>query len=209
MAVTKQKSASVSQVGGEATRKDQRIIRTRKKIDAAFVQLLHRRPYVSIRVSDITRKACVGRATFYAHYSSKHDLLRSQFNRIVAPMVVPRGNEPCLLDATALFAHIKASLIVYKSLMDGRDGGGARVLRECFEMRVTELFAHRESASRLSPKSGIGAAIVTRFVASSLLAAVETWVETGARESAAEMQTIFGKLVGGGLPEFFTATSPA
>src|SRR5438552_2594273 len=111
MVFTKHKSASVSKSPRDrmkdGTKKDQRVVRTRKRVDAAFVELLHRRAYGNIRVSDITRKAGVGRATFYAHYSSKDDLLRSQFNRIVAPMLVMTPGDACPLDATALFAHLQ------------------------------------------------------------------------------------------------------
>jgi AcrR family transcriptional regulator len=70
MAVTKQKSASVSQRRA-SQRKDERVRRTRMRIDAAFVDLLHRRAYGNIRVSEIVKKAGVGRPTFYAHYSTK------------------------------------------------------------------------------------------------------------------------------------------
>ena len=88
MALIKHKSVSVSHVHGEreSKKKDERVVRSRKRLDAAFVELLHRRAYGNMRVSDIAKKAGVGRATFYAHYPSKDHLLRSQFDRFVAPM---------------------------------------------------------------------------------------------------------------------------
>src|SRR5260370_15208171 len=121
MAVAKQNSVSVSHPRKNGPRKnegkDARSLRTRARIDAAFAQLLHRRAYGDIRVSDIIRKAGVGRATFYAHYAAKDNLLRSQFERGVAPMLVSLPDDPALLDATPLFAHIRSAPFIYKAMM--------------------------------------------------------------------------------------------
>ena len=118
---------------------DLRVARTRGQIDAAFVAMLHRRAYVGIRVGDIARKAGVGRATFYAHYATKHDLLQSQLRRIVCPMIVATHDSACPIDATALFAHLAASPRIYHGLMTGDSGPLVqRMLLTCFEERLRE-----------------------------------------------------------------------
>jgi AcrR family transcriptional regulator len=180
---------------------DSRVTKTLKKLDGSFVELLHRRSYANIRVSDVTRKAGIGRATYYAHYSSKHDLLRSQFDRIVAPMVVARKNDPGLLDITPLLVHVKTSPQIFKALVGSPNGGSAgRILRECFEKRIGECLASIESAAPCRAVSrGIPKRLMVRFVASSLLAIVEWWVESGAREPVEQMQATFSKLICGGL----------
>ncbi|MCU1263080.1 MAG: transcriptional regulator, TetR family [Bryobacterales bacterium] len=191
MAFTKQKSATVSNRG-----RDKRVERTRLQLDAAFVELLHRRSYDSIRVSDIAKKAGVGRATYYAHYSSKHDLLRSQFGRIVAPMLVLTREGTCPVDGTHLFAHVQTAPRLYKALMGGREtSGGARVLRECFDQRIEQLLRRAGGLAKFP----IPTPMITRFVASSLLAVIEWWVENGARESPRELQAIFRQLAWEGL----------
>jgi AcrR family transcriptional regulator len=115
MPLTKHKSANVSKVEPKNANRDRRVVHTRKQIDAAFVDLLHRRSYGNIRVSDITKKAGVGRATFYAHYASKDDLLMSQFQRIVAPMLAATPQDACPLNAVAFLAHVKGAPRIYKS----------------------------------------------------------------------------------------------
>ncbi len=201
MALIKQKSASVSDVRGnssDSAEKDRRVIRTRAQIDGAFIELLHRRSYGNIRVSDITKKAGVGRATFYAHYSSKDDLLSSQFRRIVAPMLVARRDAGCPLDAVTFFAHVTSSPRIYKALMGPNAGKAPRVLRECIEERVKQSLMAGSAQDR-----GVGfdlrEAIITRFVSSSLLAVIECWVESNGHESPQGLQAIFSNLVGGGL----------
>lgn len=188
MAVTKQKSANVSQRRGN----DERVRRTRKRIDAAFIELLHRRGYGSIRVSEIVKKAGVGRPTFYAHYATKDDLLRSQFERIIAPIIRSTPGDQPGIDATYFFDHVGSAQHFYRAFM-GPDGGTAPlVIRGCLEDRIREILA-------LNSHSKLAQAATTRFVASSLVAVVECWIEQGIRETPQEVQTIFANLVGPGL----------
>lgn len=194
MAFAKQKSANVSNRRRKGGQKDERVRRTRQRIDGAFVELLHRRPYGDIRVSDITKKAGVGRATFYAHYSAKDDLLRSQFERVVAPMLVASADDPRLLDASRLFAHIGSAPHFYRALMGPSGGTAPRVLRQCFEDRAREALL----LGRIGG-SGLKQLAMCRFVASSLLTIIECWLEQGSRETPVQVQALFTELVGQGL----------
>ena len=175
---------------------DVRVARTREQIDAAFVAMLHRRTYVGIRVGDIARKAGVGRATFYAHYATKHDLLQSQLRRIVCPMIVATRDRACPIDATALFAHLAASPRIYHGLMSGDSGPLAqRMLLTCFEERLRELGSTQGDR-------GIGGALVPdgladRFIASSLLTLVSWCIEVRDTRTPADLQRVYAALIGG------------
>ncbi len=197
MAVTKQNSANVSHRPEDKHRKnekkDARVLRTRKRIDAAFVELLHRRPYGDIRVADVAKKAGVGRATFYAHYSTKDELLRSQFERIVAPMLIASPGEPSVLDASPFFAHIGSAPHLYRALMGANSGNAPRILRGCFEARV------RKALGLDSCPRGLTQAALSRFVASSVLAITECWLEQGGSETPHQLQALFANLVAPGL----------
>lgn len=54
---------------------DPRIKRTRILINQAFIDLLEEKAFKSITVKDITQKAGINRATFYAHFPDKFALL--------------------------------------------------------------------------------------------------------------------------------------
>jgi AcrR family transcriptional regulator len=54
---------------------DRRSQRTQDLILAAFSELVQTKRYETFRVSDIIRRAGIGRSTFYDHYSSKEDVL--------------------------------------------------------------------------------------------------------------------------------------
>ncbi|MCM3782029.1 TetR/AcrR family transcriptional regulator [Neobacillus mesonae] len=54
---------------------DLRSIRTRKFIIDSFAELLEKKDFNSIKISDITSGAMINRATFYHHFVDKFDLL--------------------------------------------------------------------------------------------------------------------------------------
>ena len=58
-------------------KQDLRIVRTKKFLYEALVQLLKEKTFEEIKVSDICEYAIINRSTFYAHYSDKYDLLSS------------------------------------------------------------------------------------------------------------------------------------
>ena len=55
--------------------KDPRAVRTKSLIKEAFVKLLEEKDFKYITIKDITTKATINRATFYAHYLDKYLLL--------------------------------------------------------------------------------------------------------------------------------------
>ena len=169
---------------------DPRVARTRTVIDQAFVQLLFQRSYRSLTVSDISRKAGVGRATFYAHYPSKDALLASQFARIVAPMLRPCPGTAYLLDCTALFDHVRTEPTLFRNIMAAGEGSGARVIRAALEDRVQALF---------SSEAGLPPGLARRFIVSTILTVIGHALRSDSDDSAECMQRHFEKLAGSGL----------
>ncbi len=64
---------------GSTERVDPRIKRTRQLLLKAFEELLAEKSLEAITVQDITDRATVNRATFYAHFEDKYDLLDQAF----------------------------------------------------------------------------------------------------------------------------------
>ena len=56
---------------GPGSRTQRRVARTKAAIEDAFVQLVLERGYDQVTVEDITDRADLARATFYAHYPNK------------------------------------------------------------------------------------------------------------------------------------------
>ena len=54
---------------------DPRVKRTRLLLEQAFMDLIEEKGFQAVTVQDITEKAGVNRATFYAHFADKYALL--------------------------------------------------------------------------------------------------------------------------------------
>ena len=54
---------------------DPRVRRTRQLLEQSFLEVVAVKGFQSVSVQDITEKAGVNRATFYAHFTDKYDLL--------------------------------------------------------------------------------------------------------------------------------------
>ena len=69
-------------------RVDPRVKRTRKLLQQAFLELFQEKGFASISIQDITERATVNRATFYAHFPDNYTLLdsiiREQFQQAAA-----------------------------------------------------------------------------------------------------------------------------
>lgn len=74
---------------------DPRIRRTRNYIQEAFQSLLEEKSFKSITVREITDRAEVNRATFYAHHKDKYELLNETLRRIFREELEHRALNVC------------------------------------------------------------------------------------------------------------------
>ncbi|MCY7718063.1 TetR/AcrR family transcriptional regulator [Bacillus altitudinis] len=74
-------------------KKDPRILRTRQLIVDSFLSLASEKDFNHITVRDITEKATINRATFYAHFDDKFDLLHSTITNTFTDKLKKRLND--------------------------------------------------------------------------------------------------------------------
>lgn len=67
---------------------DPRVLRTRKLIMDAFIDLSMRKDFKNITIKDITTAATVNRATFYYHFMDKYDLLEKVLSESIMREVI-------------------------------------------------------------------------------------------------------------------------
>ncbi len=176
---------------------DPRVAKTRARIADAFIELIVRRPYYRLRVSDITRKAKIGRATFYAHFASKDALLVDRFASITQALVVEVDDEPCFVDCTRLFAHVLGGRKIYRSLTAGPGRARTeRLLQDVLESRVIALMQARAARAHSSVTAP---GFVPRFVAGTVLGLIAWGLEQEPAPTPEELQATYRSLVGQAL----------
>jgi AcrR family transcriptional regulator len=185
MADPRHKSVRVSK------RADRRVQRTQRELGMAFAELLTRRSYHSIRVSDITRKAAVGRATFYAHFDRKEDLLRTQLGGVIDAYVKVPPKAPWRLDATGLFAHIQEIPQMYRTFMHGPSAKEVIAMaRDIVEQRICAALQSGAIAVPVEPP-----AMLARHAAASLFDLLDWWFEHDMPMTPAQINTAYQALL--------------
>jgi AcrR family transcriptional regulator len=71
----------------KGSRSQRRVARTKAAIEDAFVQLVLDHGYERVAVEDITDRADLARATFYAHYPNKEAVLFSVFDQLIEDLM--------------------------------------------------------------------------------------------------------------------------
>jgi AcrR family transcriptional regulator len=74
---------------------DPRVRRTRQLIETAFNDLLAEKNFDSITVQDVTEKAQINRATFYAHFEDKYALLDHSIRQMFRQEIEKRVLDAC------------------------------------------------------------------------------------------------------------------
>jgi AcrR family transcriptional regulator len=189
---------------------DRRVARTQRALGEALVELMLARDYADISVQQVLDRARVGRATFYAHFRGKHDLLLSDAERFWAALEAHflRGapGTARVAPVAELFAHV-ADVVRFQDAL-ARAGLQGTVydllaghLARLIERRLAEL---RPDAGRASlPRAGMA-----RLFAAALLEMLRWWMERAERPSPREMDARFHEIVWGGVARTAPAVTP-
>lgn len=113
----------------EETKLDPRVVRTRKLLREAFIELVGEKGYWDITIQDITDRATLNRVTFYLHYDNKEDLLVQTTNYIQDELVKrvqppKEGASPreMVLEAFATNFQVFAEYADFMKAMLGKNG---------------------------------------------------------------------------------------
>lgn len=74
-------------------KEDRRVIRTRQLIQEAFISLSREKEFSDITIRDITERAQINRATFYAHFADKYMLLEFLVSETFGTLVARRVSD--------------------------------------------------------------------------------------------------------------------
>jgi AcrR family transcriptional regulator len=176
---------------------DRRAARTRKALHQALIALILEKGYEAITVQEII-DADVGRSTFYAHYTSKEDLLRSGSQKLRGELADAeraarqQGGEATgepLAFSRCMFEHAARYAEVYRALVGG--GGGMLALNEI--RAVLADFVQKELADAPDDPTMPRQARV-QFVVGTFLTMLTWWLERSPERTPAEVDAKFRRL---------------
>ena len=178
---------------------DARVRRTRDALGDALVALMQEKPFDTITVQDVLDRAHVGRSTFYSHYSDKDDLLMSdadEFYEQVANGLSAHGEQSDrVFPVREFFSHIvEAQRFVNALSSSGKMQESLELAREHFARGIERRLSELPRAQSIP--AGEGTAIAFAH-AGALLSLLTWWVDRGMKQTPAEMDALFHRIVWG------------
>jgi AcrR family transcriptional regulator len=182
---------------------DRRVTRTHQMLRDALFALIEEQGYDMLSIQDITERANIGRATFYAHYSDKEQLLLASVKELLADM---HQHMPLLSTADVLekqqslsvfvFRHVMEHAHIYRALLNERGASIVLVrLRADTGKSIEALISSVLAEARFT----LPLDLVADYCAASLWALVQWWLKNDFPLSVEEMGQLYWKLINQGL----------
>jgi AcrR family transcriptional regulator len=179
-----------------ASKPDPRVRRTQQLLRDSFLTLVLEQGFEAVRVSEIIERAEVNRATFYRHYRSKRDLLRSWAHEVGTlldtgavsledPRVYAGSDEYLPAVVVQIFEHIAAHATYYR-LMLGRHGLNS--IASDMELQVIHFLERRADLFEDSlATNGAPVGMRTRAYAAQFVGIVKWWLEQDVQPAAEQI----------------------
>ena len=158
----------------KAAKLDPRVKRTRELLVRAFNELLEEKGHSGLTVQEITERAAINRATFYAHFRDQHELFDYVISEAFREELRLRLPSPSGLDEE----NLKALVLVTSEYLSGLNTACSwrdRQFRSLIEARVqTELYELLLGWIEASPLMD------SRSASTEITASVVSWAIFGA-----------------------------
>ena len=177
---------------------DRRSARTRDLLLAALPDLMAERGFERLTTQNIIDRAGVGRATFYAHFDNKEELLAASVGRLRAWLEAMRSQYPAQPFGFMLpfFDHLASHRAIYRTTFERESEVSVERL---IRAMMRELVRAELIANRTPQQDDAAIELATQFVVSTLWAVIVWWMDGGARQSPAEVHAVFRRLASPGL----------
>jgi AcrR family transcriptional regulator len=155
-----------------------RVARTKAAIEDAFVQLVLEHGYDQVAVEDITDRADLARATFYAHYPNKEAVLLSVFNRLAEDLmqrIAYQGgpwNEVRRDAIQSVYKHAAEMPDLYRACLS--DARTRQAYLSILTQYAEQNFRDRLKALNRQPR--VPVPVMARGFAGAHLAVLEAWL---------------------------------
>ncbi|MPQ27433.1 TetR/AcrR family transcriptional regulator [Bacillus paralicheniformis] len=167
---------------------DRRILKTRKAILEAFVELLGEKNFEKISINEIAERANVNRGTVYLHYTDKYDLLEQCIDTYLKQL-----NEKCLPEGNGLLLDSRDTLLLTIQYLERN----ADIYLLLLTSKGTSTFRSRlmavmirgieEQLEIYGVDPGVNREIMVQFLASAAIGLLEWWIVRSMPYPAEEM----------------------
>ena len=174
---------------------DRRVGRTRTLLRDALMALILEKGYEVVTIQDIIDRADVGRATFYAHFADKQQLLLSGFEELRAFLSQQHSHasgEHKLSFSLGMFEHACSYRPVYRALVGKQSGA---IVRQHMQQLLADLV--RDELVALAPADAalpIPLEMVVQYTVSSFMGLLMWCVDHETPDTPAQMDAIFQQL---------------
>ena len=172
---------------------DRRVLRTRRLLKQALLDLISERPFEEITIREITDHADIGYATFFRHYDGKDELMLELFSEMIEELesIQPRHSERYFEEeGYRLFQHVEENQSMYRGILD------SRVFARKFRNRMSEMVQmHIHNHTDNIINRAIPTEIAANHMVSSLLALVEWWLSNEMPYSKERMAMVYDHLI--------------
>jgi len=178
---------------------DPRVARTTQALGRALIELIQERDFGDVTVQNILDRAGVGRATFYAHYRNKEDVLHSSYERVFAAfdraLEAPSRARPRLFPVAEFLTHVDGMRGLVQALRSAGQLDDAWALFAGSAARTIE----RRIECAVGHAAGVRRTLVGRMLAGALVEAVKWWQDHPSAATPAELDAAFHELARGVL----------
>lgn len=177
---------------------DRRVLRTRELLRGSLFALIKERGYDALSVQEIIDRANVGRATFYAHFNNKDDLLLCGFDTLRKELKQMQHQAASASDPEArlfafshyMFAHVQPYRSVYRAMAKERGGAAVRqhLQRLLVDCSKAELKRLRSSTTARELDA------LTQFFSGAFVGVLSWWLEASTPMSVDDIDKLFRRL---------------
>ncbi len=167
---------------------DPRVRRTRQMLVRALEELLSQKPFENISVGDIAEAATLNRATFYAHFVDKFDLLEDMVAARFQDLLARRG---VVFDGTCGSAIYGIALAVCDFLAGLPFCSAQRQVEQHMELTMVKIVRGmiEEGLRRHAVTGAQSLEMIAAALAGAIYASAKQWVRMTDRRSAEEAAT--------------------
>lgn len=178
---------------------DRRVQRTRQLLHGSLMALIQEKGFEGLSVQEIIDRANVGRATFYAHFDSKEDLLASGIENLRESLKQRQrqalsaggSDERLFAFSRELFIHANEHRVVFRAMVGQRSGA---VVQQMLQKMLVDLVREEVKRTWAEKENEMPREAVSQFIGSGLFGLLMWWGNGKMRMAVDDVDAVFRRL---------------